>query len=215
MRKETLILISVGVVVIALALTIPAIALGMMGWYSDNRERYYPAAGNAEPTTIYKARDGGMMGMGGMMRGMMGSMMGEHGEEDGREAGDGMGGMMGSDVYPTEGGPREDYEVEKAIIVGAVEDAFHMMLEVETENGEEVEVMVPHWWKVKLPNGDVVEVSGWELVEEYVKEGSTIVVSGYLFEMPMYCMVEEEDEAHMIAYSIELPELGITAELTG
>ena len=190
MRRETVILVSVGALVIALALTIPAIAFGLMGWDSIAQNHY----GAEEPM-----RTSTNMGESRRPSSMMGGMMGDHeeGYRDEREC------MM--DVEGSE---------EKVTVVGTVEESYHMMIEVETNKGEEVEVMVPHWWKVSMPNGEAVEVSGWELVEEYIEEGTTIKVTGYTMEDHMGCMMED-GEQHVIAYHIELPELGVSADLTG
>lgn len=182
-----------------LALTIPAITLGVSEWYSNSGFGDYKRVDSRGYVVHSRA------GM-GMMGGMMGSsMMGDH--ESGEHMED-----EGVGVEDGESRSGEDYKVEEVTITGVVEESFHMMLEVETREYGEVEVMVPHWWKVTFPNGETVEVSGWELVEEYIDEGDSIVVKGYLYEMPAHCMMEGR-EPHLTAYLIELPELGITAEI--
>ena len=190
MRRETVILVSVGTLVIALALTIPAIAFGLMGWNSIGQDHY----GAEEPMHTSMNR-GESRGPGSTMGGMMGGHEGGYRDERGC--------MM----------DEEDSE-EEVTIVGTVEESYHMMIEVETDEGEEVEVMVPHWWKVSMPNGEVIEVSGWELVEEYMEDGATIKVTGYIMEEHMGCMMGDE-ELRVTAYHIEFPELGVSADLTG
>lgn len=100
--------------------------------------------------------------------------------------------------------------VENTTITGTVRDAHHMMLELETPEGEEVEVMLPGIWETTLPDGSKVMVAGWELAERYVEEGWNITVAGYLYEGPT-CM--GEDEARLIALSMESPTEGFSAIL--
>ena len=166
----------------ALIVASPALAHGVFG----------PALGVA-------TRAGHAWGMGhGMMgHGTMGGMVGD-------EDMHGYGPMAGYDHHG-------EYGEENVTITGVVEDRFHMMLEVEAQNGEEVEVMLHHWWKVTLPDGETVEMPGWELVENYIHEGEPIVVQGHEFEGHGHCMGGEESELHLVAYSIELPGQGITA----
>ena len=100
--------------------------------------------------------------------------------------------------------------VENTTVTGTVRDAHHMMLELETPEGEEVEVMLPGVWEATLPDGSKVMVAGWELAERYVEEGWIITVVGYLYEGPT-CM--GGDEAHMVALSMESHTEGFSAVL--
>ena len=105
----------------------------------------------------------------------------------------------------------EAYGVEEnATVTGTVKEAYHMMLELETPEGEEVEVMVPGVWQVSLPDGSEARITGWELVEEHLEEGWNITVTGYLYEGPT-CM--GVDEAHIFATGIEVPGQGLRASL--
>ncbi len=106
-------------------------------------------------------------------------------------------------------GPEAYGLAENATVTGTVREAYHMMLELETPEEEEVEVMVPGVWQVRLPDGSEDRITGWELVE-HIEEGWNITVTGYLYEGPT-CM--GEDEAHLVATSIEAPGQGLRATL--
>lgn len=205
MRRDLLLMSIVGITTLIIALSIPSIAHNVFN-VNDHQDN------TVTTTTTGERYYGGMMGPG-----MMGDM-GMHGEYWGEEAEaqtTPMGDMMGHEDMdshgPAAGSSYGEEHYENISIIGTVKDKFHMMLEVEAQNGEEVEVMLHHWWKVTLPNGETVEMPGWELVENYIHEGEPIVVQGHEFEGHGHCMGGEESELHLVAYSIELPGQGITA----